>query len=87
MDDSERKGWAMREKENSGGGEKYEDMSHCTTVSFFPDLSLQWPVPGEKDGDGAAGRNEEKEREMRDLKRDKGVDRERVGHCDVRPGG
>lgn len=56
------------EREKSGGGEKYEDMSHCTMLSFFPDLSLQCPVPGEKEGDGAVGKNEEKEREMQDLK-------------------
>ena len=46
-------------------------------VSFFPDLSLQWPIPGEKEGDRAVGRNDEKEREMLDLKRGKGVDGER----------
>lgn len=50
MDDSGRKGQPMREKEKSYGGEKYEDMSHCTRVSFFSDLSLQCPVPGEKRG-------------------------------------
>ena len=40
------------EREKSGGEEKYEDVSHCTMLSFSfsPDLSLQWPVPGEKDG-------------------------------------
>lgn len=30
MDYGERKGDRMREKERSGEGEKYEDMSHCT---------------------------------------------------------
>ncbi|KAE8297853.1 Receptor-type tyrosine-protein phosphatase gamma [Larimichthys crocea] len=34
---------------------------------------LMWSVPGEEQGDGAVGRNEEKEREMQDLKREKGV--------------
>lgn len=64
-------------------------MLHCTIVPtfFFSDLSQQWLVPGEKEGDGAVGRNEEKEREKQDLKMEKGVDRERVGRCDVRPGG
>lgn len=34
MDDSGRKRQAMREGERVGK-EKYEDMSHCTTPSFF----------------------------------------------------
>ena len=65
-----------------------EIWGHVTLYSvFFPDLSLRCSVPGEKEGAWAVGTDEEKERKMQDLKREKGIDRERVGHCEVRPGG
>lgn len=38
-------------------------MSHCARISFFSDLSLRWPVPGEKEGDGDVGRNKERVRD------------------------
>ncbi len=51
--------------------------SHIAPTFFFYDLSLQWPVPGENEGDGAVGRNEEEERVRQDLKRENRVERER----------
>lgn len=57
-------------------------MSHFSTLSLFPDVSLQRSVPGENGGDGSVGRVKPK-----NEKGEMGVDSGRVGHCDVRPGG
>lgn len=59
IDDSGRKRSRMRERKVVG--KRNMRTHHIVPCVFFSDLSLQWPIPGEKEGDRAVGRNDEKE--------------------------